>query len=491
MDYTSGNYYGSKASSGEGGKTQETRRGGDYPPPGRSRGEDASFPLRFESGNVDAENHSSGSPSQLLHTDNSLSYTAYSRASASVPARDFMKKYPELLAKPRKKRRNGVFFTVAAMLLLSLVIICGLIWIIAFAGTGAVPETEVPDKIILPTPTAKVEPKNPEPTPVYNAPPGKSASMVITGQPDASSSMGFADIYEKCIPSVVSIIAESPTSVSMGTGIIMTGDGYIITNDHIISGGERITVTLQDNEVYIAALVGDDSISDLAVLKIEKTGLTPAEFGDSDSLRVGDIVVAIGNPTTSEQLRGTMTDGIVSAINRTIEVDGRMMTLLQTNAALNSGNSGGPLINQYGQVIGINIMKYVSETASIEGLGFAIPISVAKPIIDELIDKGYISGRVSIGILAYDIPAYAAEYYGLPEGIYIEEIDPRSDAYNSGLQTGDVIVAVNGEKVTNKSELLAYKNALKIGDTITLTVFRDGDYYDYDVVLVDEATLSD
>ena len=188
-------------------------------------------------------------------------------------------------------------------------------------------------------------------------------------------------IYEKCIPSTVSILCVLPRGTSTGSGVVLSADGYVITNYHVVEGATHISVLLTDGRELSARMVGGDKLSDLAVLTVDAQDLIPAEFGNSDSLRVGDTVVAIGDPLGVE-LRGTMTNGIVSAINRNLTTDGRTLTLIQTNAALNSGNSGGPLINCYGQVIGINTMKigdYVSS-AGVEGLGFAIPSTTVKQI---------------------------------------------------------------------------------------------------------------
>ena len=213
---------------------------------------------------------------------------------------------------------------------------------------------------------------------------------------DEEDALCLQDIYSSVIDSVVSISSMTSSGTSSGTGIIMSSDGYVITNHHVITGALVISVLTNDNQEFEAALVGSDEMSDLAVLKIDARGLQAAEFGDSSKLRVGDSVVAIGDPL-GVQLRGTMTNGIISAINRDLTVGDRTMTLIQTNAALNNGNSGGPLINCYGQVIGINTVKmssYYSASATVEDR-FAIPISVAKPIIDELIKRnGYVAGRV-------------------------------------------------------------------------------------------------
>ena len=307
---------------------------------------------------------------------------------------------------------------------------------------------------------------------------------------DEEDALCLQDIYSSVIDSVVSISSMTSSGTSSGTGIIMSQDGYVITNHHVITGALVISVLTNDNQEFEAALVGSDEMSDLAVLKIDARGLQAAEFGDSSKLRVGDSVVAIGDPL-GVQLRGTMTNGIISAINRDLTVGDRTMTLIQTNAALNNGNSGGPLINCYGQVIGINTVKmssYYTATASVEGLGFAIPISVAKPIIDELIENGYVAGRPAIGISGDSLPSYYRTYYRLPEGVYVTSVNEGSDAKAKGIREGDIVTAINGEKICSIDELNTVKNQYAAGDEVTLTIYRSGTYYEVTVTLVDQAT---
>ena len=307
---------------------------------------------------------------------------------------------------------------------------------------------------------------------------------------DEEDALCLQDIYSSVIDSVVSISSMTSSGTSSGTGIIMSQDGYVITNHHVITGALVISVLTNDNQEFEAALVGSDEMSDLAVLKIDARGLKAAEFGDSSKLRVGDSVVAIGDPL-GVQLRGTMTNGIISAINRDLTVGDRTMTLIQTNAALNNGNSGGPLINCYGQVIGINTVKmssYYTATASVEGLGFAIPISVAKPIIDELIENGYVAGRPAIGISGDSLPSYYRTYYRLPEGVYVTSVNEGSDAKAKGIREGDIVTAINGERISSIDELNTVKNQYAAGDEVTLTVYRSGTYYEVTVTLVDQAT---
>lgn len=356
------------------------------------------------------------------------------------------------------------------------------------SGYDAAPETVAPEL-------------NPaQPTMEDNAleanPTGDGTTLNIVTVPknealQVDGALTLQEIYKKVIPSVVSIQSTVSGGISSGTGIIMSEDGYIITNYHVIENAQSVTVVLNDDSEYSAVMIGGDSTSDLAVLKIDATGLSAAEFGSSEALQVGDSVVAIGNPLGT-QLKGTMTQGIISAINRDISVNGRNMTLLQTDAALNSGNSGGPLINIYGQVIGINTMKMSSYYSSsiIEGLGFAIPISLAKPIVDELIEDGYVSGRPAIGITGMSLPASAASYYQLPEGIYVESVDPSSDAYAKGLARGDVITGINGTDITTLDELNRIKNECRAGDTVTLTYYRSGEFYTVEVTLIDQALLA-
>ena len=305
-----------------------------------------------------------------------------------------------------------------------------------------------------------------------------------------AKALSLQQIYAKVYPSVASISCVNAHGGGTGTGIVMSDDGYVITNYHVIEGAQQIYVLLGENDQYEAALVGGDETTDLAVLKVQAFGLQAAEFGDSDVLRVGDTVVAIGDPLGTE-LRGTMTDGIVSAINRDLNLSGRQMTLIQTNAALNSGNSGGPLINCYGQVIGINTMKmsnYSNTSSTVEGLGFAIPITQAKPILDELILQGYVSGRPAIGIQGQSLDLRAQLFYHLPAGVIITGIVEDSDAFEKGLEPDDVIVAFDGREISSLDDLVAVKNGCSAGDTVRLTVYRNRKYYYVDVTLMDQIT---
>lgn len=290
------------------------------------------------------------------------------------------------------------------------------------------------------------------------------------------------EIYAKLSPCCVSVTASYAAGTSTGSGFILTPDGYVATNAHVISGAQTVDVALESGKHYPAQVVGCDTVSDLAVLKIEAGELPCVELGDSDSLQVGDPVVAIGDPLGIE-LRGTMTNGIVSAINRDVEVSGRTMTLIQTNAALNEGNSGGPLLNMQGQVVGINTMKISSLRSSVEGLGFAIPSQIAAPILSELMEQGFIAGRPALGLDGISVPAYASAFYRLPQGVYVRSVEESSDAAAKGIQPGDVITGWNNSVIGELDDLTTLMNLSEAGDTVRLTIYRRGIYYSVDVTL--------
>lgn len=300
--------------------------------------------------------------------------------------------------------------------------------------------------------------------------------------------LSFQEIYAKVIPSIVSIEVYSAYSASTGTGVIMTEDGYIVTNHHIIENHSEGYVVLSDGSEYEARLVGSDVESDLAVLKIDAQGLTPAEFGTSEQMQVGDTVLAIGNPLGSE-LFGTMTEGIVSAINRDVNVGGYTMSLIQTTAALNPGNSGGALINTAGQVVGITNMKMMSDYETIEGLGFAIPTVWAKEIVDTLLDQGKVTGRPTIGINCFALVDGSAAVYGRDSGIYVDSVTAGSPAEKAGLQHGDIILTANGQEVTTLEEFTLVRDEAGVGGVMHLTVWRNGETFETDLVLVEQYEL--
>ncbi len=322
-------------------------------------------------------------------------------------------------------------------------------------------------------------------------PPSDSISLQETPKsmdniPDPNG-LSLQDIYIQSIPSVVSISCVNYNGSSTGTGVVLTQDGYLITNAHVVENATSISVQLTDNRVFPAQILGFDEISDLAVLWIDAEDLTPARFGDSNALRVGDTVVAIGDPLGVE-FRGTYTDGIVSAINRDVDMEGHTMTLIQTNAALNSGNSGGPLINCYGQVIGINTMKIgtFTDSAGVEGLGFAIPSATVRDIVNQLLNQGYVSGRPTLGLTGDSLSVFYQHYYHLPAGLYITDVDPDSDAWQKGIVDGDILLSVGDIRITTMSELKASLNGRSVGETVSVVIYRGGQQYQVELELTED-----
>ena len=315
---------------------------------------------------------------------------------------------------------------------------------------------------------------------------GDTSSDTSASSDGTVSAMSDQDVAAKLTPSVVCIqnyqvtqnygfmqTDTSDSSVSPageGSGIIMSEDGYIITNAHVVEGATSLKVITSDGETYEAQLIGSDTVTDLAVVKIDATGLTAAEFGSSEDLRVADKVMAIGNPGGHE-LSSSVTIGYVSALNRAIanNTTGYTMEYIQTDAAINPGNSGGALINEYGQVVGINSAK-ISATGY-EGLGFAIPIDTAQPIISDLIQYGYVKDRAVLGISGQFIDSMTGRFYGLPQGEYVAQLNS-SEAQASGLQVGDVITAIDGQQLDSESTLRSAILSKKPGDTVTLQVYR-------------------
>lgn len=300
-----------------------------------------------------------------------------------------------------------------------------------------------------------------------------------TGDTYGDGGLSTEDIAAKVRPSVVGIVTYAESNPfqasSSGSGIIMSSDGYILTNAHVVSGAYGIVVVLDNDEEYEAQVVGIDEKTDIAVIKIEAENLTAAEFGDSEALRVGERVVAIGNPT-GLNLAGSTTQGIISGLQRSITIendDGSTITMevIQTDAAINPGNSGGALINKYGQVIGINSSKLVST--QLEGIGFAIPISTAKPIVDDLVQYGYVTGRVLLGITYYPISSVVAAMYNYPTaGLLVNGVDQTLDVYTKGVRAGDIITHIDGLEVQDTETVQGIFAEKNPGDIITLTIYR-------------------
>lgn len=288
---------------------------------------------------------------------------------------------------------------------------------------------------------------------------------------DTADGMAGEDIYKKVNPSVVSVISTTSEGTGSGSGVIMSKDGYIITNNHVVDGAQSVSVQLSDGTSLDAKIIGTDEQTDLAVIKVTPTSdLTAAEFGDSEELEPGEYAYAIGSPG-GVQFANTITGGRISAINRDLTVNDRVMTLIQTDASINNGNSGGALINKYGQVVGITSAKLSGNafgSATVEGMGFAIPINTAKDIVDELIQNGYVSGRPSIGITGQNVESAD----GKVSGVQVYSIDSRAKAASEGLQVGDVITAVDGTPTPDMDKVNELKQDKKAGDKLTLSVYR-------------------
>ena len=288
---------------------------------------------------------------------------------------------------------------------------------------------------------------------------------------DTADGMAGEDIYKKVNPSVVSVISTTSEGTGSGSGVIMSKDGYIITNNHVVDGAQSVSVQLSDGTSLDAKIIGTDEQTDLAVIKVTPTSdLTAAEFGDSDELEPGEYAYAIGSPG-GVQFANTIPGGRISAINRDLTVNDRVMTLIQTDASINNGNSGGALINKYGQVVGITSAKLSGNafgSATVEGMGFAIPINTAKDIVDELIQNGYVSGRPSIGITGQNVESAD----GKVSGVQVYSIDSRAKAASEGLQVGDVITAVDGTPTPDMDKVNELKQDKKAGDKLTLSVYR-------------------
>lgn len=313
---------------------------------------------------------------------------------------------------------------------------------------------------------------------------------VSGSHPSASSSGNAASISAAALETVVEITTESVTYNSFmgqyvtegaGSGVIVSSDGYIATNNHVIDGASSINVTLSNGTEYTAELIASDSKTDLAVIKIDADGLTPAVFGSSSDLSVGESVIAIGNPLG--ELGGTVTSGIISALDREVTVDGQSMVLLQTDASVSPGNSGGGLFNSNGELIGIVNAKSSGENA--EGLGFAIPSDTAKEVVEQLIAFGYVQGRASLGLTLVDINDWmtANSYRVSTYGVYVLSVNEGSAAEKAGFESGDRLVSLNGTEFSTSSELSSMLDEYEIGDTVTFIVSRNRQHHTIEVTL--------
>lgn len=321
----------------------------------------------------------------------------------------------------------------------------------------------------------------------------RETSVIQVSSVDTGTLMTAAELYAANVNSTVGITTSITTnfwgyqtrSAASGSGFILSGNGYILTNYHVIENSDSITVALYDGTSYDARLIGYDESNDIAVLKIDAEGLSPVILGDSDNMNVGDDVVAIGNPLG--ELTFSLTSGTISALNREITMSsGSTMDLIQTDCAINSGNSGGALFNMYGEVIGITNAKYSSSSsgASVDNIGFAIPVNNIRSIVESIIEKGYIS-KPYIGVSVTDV-SQETQSYGLPQGAAVKAVTEDGPAYKAGLQVNDIITQTNGQTISGSSDLVQAVKAAAVGDELTLTVYRQGETLELTVTVAEQ-----
>lgn len=375
--------------------------------------------------------------------------------------------YPPMQNEPKKKKSNKKpILTVLTVIMCFVVSFCG-----GYLGNSLSQYHQDQDTIIDTENNTSSE----------NDSNISDGSSIIKTSNDDSTAMSISEVAAQTVDSVVEITTEQLTtgntmkqyvSTGAGSGVIISNDGYIVTNNHVIDGASKITVTLRNSTQYPATLVGTDSKTDIAVIKIDTEGLTPATFGDSSELTVGEDAIVIGNPLG--QLGGTVTSGIISALDREITIDGEVMNLLQTNAAVNPGNSGGALFNNKAELVGIINAK--SSGSDVEGLGFAIPSNVAKPVIEDLINYGYVNGRVELGVTFLDIDSnLTAMMYRVDTlGVYVYSVKDDTNAKKAGLSSGDRVISVGEEKVNTTTDITSALNHYKAGDSVTFVVSRNG-----------------
>lgn len=331
-----------------------------------------------------------------------------------------------------------------------------------------------------------------------NAPVIATSSTNNTSVPYTISHTDVSSVVTKCADSVVEITIETQSTLyghytytqeGNGSGVIISSDGYILTNNHVISGANKISVALRDGKTYEATLIGTDSKTDVAIIKIDANNLTTAVLGDSDALVVGELAIAIGNPLG--QLGGTVTDGIISALEREIKLDNSTMNLIQTNAAINPGNSGGGLFNANGELIGVVVAK--SSGVDVEGLGFAIPINDVKDVINDLLEHGYATNRAFLGVeltnTSYNnsnsFSIYSMFFNQMNYGALVTDVVADSPAEKAGIQKNDIIVSVNNEVVSQASDVTSKISDFNVGDKITIGLIRDNKTLNVDVTLAE------
>ena len=383
------------------------------------------------------------------------------------PVPPFRRRYPTAGRPVLRVRRRRSRLRVLAALALAALLCAGvlgvggqlfLLW--QYGGPGGNPIVQQEEDSTLPPAIRRAE---------------TGTGVTVDLKAAAGEPLAYDRIYQKNVVSMVSIRAESDKTVSSGTGIILTEDGYLITNAHVVAGADRVQAVFWNNRAAQVELVGFNAGEDLAVLKADVTGLTPAEFGSSDALHCGDPVAALGDPLG---YRSSITDGIVSALDRDVSMGGgRTMQLIQTSAAINFGNSGGALINQYGQVVGVTTIKIVARDGSTESMGFAIPSVRVKYVVDRLI-AGEPVRTAALGITVSTVQADEG-------GLEVLLVDASSDAAAQGIRPGDVLKEVNGQTITGADVLRRLKLTMAPGDRVTLTWSRDGQSRTAQVAMMD------
>ncbi len=371
---------------------------------------------------------------------------------------------PRPVLRTRRRKRRSRLKTFLLLLAVFLVT-AGAIIAVGLSGLFPLPQED--SGLSIPSfPYEKYPQIQQQHTPDYSTPPfipsaPTGTGVTLTFSPAGERELSYEEIYARCAPSVVSITTAGLKGSSSGTGVVLTADGYILTNAHVVAGASQVQVITFDNRASYAHLVGFDGDEDLAVLKVELANLTPAAFGSSDELRIGQEVAAIGDALG---YRSTITDGIISALDREVTVDDITMPFIQTSASINFGNSGGALIDRYGRVVGITTVKIVSGDGSSESLGFAIPSTRVKYVCDKLI-AGEKIVHGSLGITVNTVPVGEM-------GLEILSVEENSEAYAQGLRPGDIILRVNGEPLTSPQQFTRLKLTMGAGDTLELTIRR-------------------
>ena len=383
----------------------------------------------------------------------------------------------------RKKIAKTIAVTLGTLVMLGLVSFASIetYTLVARSGAGLIASSGA----AAPATTAAPAQAAPLATPALST----GDTKLTTTAASATGALGTQQVYKLVRDSVVTVENYGSRSVrpaGEGSGIIMSADGYIITNEHVINGANTIQIVTAAGKKFDAKLVGADPRTDLAVLKVDAPGLSAAVFGDSGQVQVAEPVLAIGNPGGIE-FSGSVTQGIVSALDRNVITESGYTTkCIQTDAAINPGNSGGALVNMQGQVIGITSAKIVAS--GFEGMGFAIPINAAQPVVNDLISHGYVTGRVKLGISVSEISADRAKALGYPVGLMVQGVDSNSDAYAQGIRANDIMTMLNGTDVETYDAFYKALSRFKVGDSITLTLFRisTGKTFDVTVKLAED-----